>query len=210
MATNLRGKRVLITAGPTWVPIDKVRVISNTATGRTGILLANKLAQQGAKVTLLLGSLNSCCLNRNIKLVPFKFFDELNLLLKRELKSRHYDIIIHSAAVSDYKPSIFRKKKLSSGHKSLKLTLKPTPKIIDSLRKISPRSFLVGFKFEPDLATSKLIKKARQLIQRAKLNLAVGNSACDKSYIAYLVSANKNYGPFLSKEKMIKGLIGLI
>ena len=55
---KLKNKKVLITAGPTWVPIDNVRVISNTATGETGILLSEKLKNLGAKVTLLLGPTN--------------------------------------------------------------------------------------------------------------------------------------------------------
>ncbi len=52
---SLNGKRILITAGPTWVPIDNVRVISNIATGTTGVLLAWQTSAQGAKVTLVLG-----------------------------------------------------------------------------------------------------------------------------------------------------------
>lgn len=74
---SLKNKRVLITAGPTWVAIDKVRVISNTATGATGKILAQQLANKGAKVTLLINAENSCCLNKKIKILPFRFFDQL-------------------------------------------------------------------------------------------------------------------------------------
>ena len=72
---NLRKLRVLITAGPTWVAIDNVRVISNIATGETGKILAEKLASMGAKVTLLIGPGDLCCLKKNIRLIRFKFFE---------------------------------------------------------------------------------------------------------------------------------------
>ena len=201
----------MITAGPTWVPLDAVRVISNTATGTTGILLAKSLAGRGARVTLMLGPVKSDYRNKAVKIINFKFFNELCSLLKNELKKKRYDVIIHSAAVADYAPvKQSSRKKISSGLKTLRLNLKPTPKIIDSLRKLSPGSFLVGFKFEPDLPGDKLIKEASRLIQRAGLDLAIANSACGKGYVAYLVTAKKHSGPFLSKESMVKNLIRLI
>lgn len=200
----------MITAGPTWVRIDNVRVISNTASGKTGILLAKEFAQSDAQVTLLLGQVNAGYSGKNTRLIIFKFFDELSFLLKNELKKRRYDVIIHSAAVSDYRPRERARKKIDSGRKRLNLSLKPTPKIIDSLRKAAPKSFLVGFKFEPDLTGSKLINKARILLSRAHLDLTVANSVQNGRYLAYLVGSEKESGPFLTKENMVKGLIGLI
>lgn len=210
MATNLNNRRILITAGPTWVPIDAVRVIGNTATGETGILLAKKLAEQGAKVTLILGPAGNCCIDKKIKVINFKFFDELNSLLKSELKNGRYDTVIHSAAVSDYRPVYAGKGKISSGRKALSLTLKPTAKIIDSLRKVSPGSLLVGFKFEPDAAEKQLINEARSLIKRARLDLAVANTAGKNGYKAWIVSNSEALGPLLNKEGLVKELSALI
>ena len=207
---NFRNKRILITAGPTWVPIDKVRVISNAATGNTGILLADGLARQGAKVTLLLGSVGAYRVDRKVKVIAFKFFDELSFLLKAELKKRKYAAVIHAAAVSDYQPNVISRRKLSSDNKSLRLTLKQAPKIIDSFRKAAPAAMIIGFKFEPDLSGNKLINKARGLIKRAHLDLAVANTTRNKRYTAYLVYPERECGPFLSKENMVKNLIGLI
>jgi len=207
--TKLENKKVLITSGPTWVFIDNLRVISNTATGKTGILLANKFAQEGCRVTLLLGPVEPCGLNDLVKLKRFSFFDELSNLLKKEL-NKDYDIVIQAAAVSDFKPRSTTNKKISSHVKSLKLLLKPTPKIINALRKLKPRSYLAGFKFEPDLADGKLIKEARELIKEAHLNCVVANSLRNKRYSAYLVESKKNYGPFLSKPEMADNLVKLI
>ena len=207
---RLIGKRVLITAGPTWVAIDKVRVISNIATGKTGILLAEKLSALGAKVTLLLGPVEVCCLNRKIKLISFKFFEELNCLFERELKNRKYDIIVHSAAVADYAPAKIFRNKVRSGIKNFQIKLAPTVKIIDLLRKISPRSFIVGFKFEPDAKKQMLLKEAADLMRRANLDLVVANSNIYGKYSAYFVGSNINSGPYLSKEGMVDKLVKIL
>ena len=210
MGTNLRNKKVLITSGPTWVAIDNVRVISNTASGQTGILLAKEFALQGAKVTLLMGPVGKMArLNDKIELKRFSFFKELDTLLNKELKS-NYDIVIQAAAISDYAPKFPRRKKISSQGKILKLTLKRTPKIINCLRKTKPDAFLVGFKFEPDLSTRKLITEAGNLIKEAGLNLAVANTLSQKRYKAYLVNTKDNYGPFFTKAAMARNLIKLI
>ncbi|MFH1191822.1 MAG: phosphopantothenoylcysteine decarboxylase [Candidatus Omnitrophota bacterium] len=209
MVINLKGKKVLITSGATWVAIDKVRVISNIATGETGIILAKKLRQCGCGVTLLLGPGSKVVLDDKIEVKRFSFFSELNALLKKELK-KNYDIVIQSAAISDFAPKVFCSRKISSTRNKIKLELKPTVKIINGLRKSKPNAFLVGFKFEPDAKAGWLIKKTRDLIKSANLDLAVGNSLIDKQYRAYLVNKAGVLGPFLSKAAMVKNLTRLM
>jgi len=207
---NLKNKRILITAGSTWVPIDNVRVISNIATGETGVLLAQNLQRQGAKVTLLLGPAQSYCINNKIRLIRFKFFDELSDIIEREVKSKKYDIIIHSAAVSDYKPKKSYTYKVNSGLKSWRLNLVPTPKIIDSIKKFNRVLLLVGFKFEPKATKSILIKKTRELIRRAHLDLAVANTIDKNQYKAYIINHSRIYGPMFNKRNMIEELVKLM
>jgi phosphopantothenoylcysteine decarboxylase/phosphopantothenate--cysteine ligase len=207
--TNFKNKKVLITSGPTWVPIDNVRVISNTATGNTGILLAKRFREEGCQVTLLLGPVNIAALDNQIKVKRFTFFNELNTLLKKELE-KDYDIIICSAAISDFAPKLVVKEKISSQCKNLKLILEPTVKIINCLRKLQPDAFLIGFKFEPDLKVAGLIKKTRYLIKSAGLNLAVGNNLINNQYRAYLVNKTDIVGPFSSKPAMVNSLIKLV
>ena len=204
---NLKNKRILITAGPTWVPIDKVRVISNIATGETGILLAEKLKDLGAKVTLLLGPIETCFLNKKIKLIRFRFFNELKNIMIKELKFRKYDIIIHSAAISDYKPAKTYSYKVKSGIKHWQLNLIPTEKIIDLLKRIDSSLFLVGFKFEWDTDKDKLIEKAKILMQHANLDLTVANTIKKNEYQAYIISQKQTYGPIFSKNNLVDRLI---
>jgi phosphopantothenoylcysteine decarboxylase/phosphopantothenate--cysteine ligase len=189
---NYRGKRILITAGPTWTAIDKVRVISNTASGETGKLLAQALTGLGAKVTLLSG--------------PFSF-DYLRSSLTKELRSKKYAIVIHSAAVSDYRPAKVFNGKLESGRESLTLKLVQAPKIINSIKKISPGSLLVGFKFEPEASKTKLIKEAKFLLNKAKADFVVANTKNNNKYRAFIISRSETLGPFLSKSALVNSLI---
>jgi phosphopantothenoylcysteine decarboxylase/phosphopantothenate--cysteine ligase len=206
---SFKNKRVLITAGPTWVKIDSVRIISNTASGKTGIILANRLAKLGAKVTLLLGPRggDGLKIKKNVRLISFKFFDELRDLLGKELRAKNVDYLIHSAAVSDYRVAKLQRKKIRSGIKNFNLKLTPTPKIIKEVRKLNPDTFLVGFKFEPNASRNSLIKEANCQIDSYGSNLVVANTVRDGSYLAYLVSKNGIYGVLRSKAQTVKALI---
>jgi phosphopantothenoylcysteine synthetase/decarboxylase len=184
---KLKNKKVLITAGPTWCAIDKVRVISNIATGETGILLAEKLNKLGAEVTLILGPVRISCLHKKIEVLSFRFFSELKDRLETELSARRYDILIHSAAVSDYQPLRVFGGKIKSDLKEWGLKLVRTPKLIDRIKKIAPYIFLVGFKFQPAAAKNVLIAQARRLIRQVKADLIVANALKHGGYQAYIV-----------------------
>ena len=95
----LKKKKILITAGPTWVAIDDVRVISNIATGTTGALIAAQARKLGLEVTLVCGPCELKICEAAVRVKRFTFFDELRALLRNELHRTRYDIIIHSAAV---------------------------------------------------------------------------------------------------------------
>lgn len=207
---SLQNKHILITAGPTWVPIDNVRVISNIATGKTGFLLAKELIGYGAKVTLLLGPVDRGLEIKGLRIIRFNFFDELKNIITKELKSGEYDIFIHSAAVSDYKPKIIYNKKIKSGIKDLKLILEPAEKIIEVIKKLSGRIFLVGFKFESGLPKPKLLSQAQKLIESARADLVVANTVDKNRYRAYIVSKSGIKGPFLKKELLAKNLTKIL
>ncbi len=210
MGTNLKNKLVLITAGPTWVKIDDVRVISNTATGLTGTLLANKFSRLGAKVTLLLGPTETGKTDKRVKILKFRYFDELDSLLRKELASKKYDLAIHSAAVSDYKPVVSYEGKIQSGIKKLVLKLAPTPKIIEVFKKKSPLTLLVAFKFEPNASRLKLNNEARRLIINTKADIIIANTVQKGTYTAYLIKKNNLFGPFFTKNNLAENLINKI
>jgi len=211
LINKLKNKSILITAGPTWVPIDSVRVISNIATGQTGILLAERLRRLGAKVTILLGPVETCSLNKKIRLIRFTFFDELKDKITQELKTKKYDMVIHSAAVSDYRPLKTYSHKIKSGIKKWRLSLIPTEKIIDAIKRIDKSIFLVGFKFELHAGKCALIKKTKELIWHANLDLGVGNTIDKNKYYAYILdNYNRSYGPIFNKRDLVTKLADLI
>lgn len=200
-----KNKNVLITAGPTWVAIDDVRVISNVATGETGIILAQKLARLGAKVTLLLGPVNVCCLNKIIRVVHFKLFEELRNKIKEELVSRKYDFIIHNAAVSDFAPAL-SKGKIASG-KSFSLKLKPLPKITGDIKRLAPQAKLVIFKLEAGVSEGILIKRAIAARSESGADFVVANRL--NPYQAFIIGKNGNILCISTKESLAKQLLSL-
>ena len=207
---SLKNKSILITAGPTWVPIDSVRVISNTATGETGILLAKRLRKLGAKVTLFLGPVGKSSLNTNIEIKRFAYFDELRKKLFSELSNRKYNILIHSAAVSDYRPIKNYKGKMDSGIKKLRLELIPTDKIINLFKKTYPSIFVVGFKFEPSTSKNALFNKARRLLNNSGIELVVANSIGKFGYRAYLLTRNKIFSSAKTKKELVSRLTSFL
>jgi phosphopantothenoylcysteine synthetase/decarboxylase len=196
-------KKILITAGPTWVALDQVRVISNQATGETGFILADKFKKLGAKVTLLLGPGDFYRASQTgVKLIRFKYFSELAQLLDQELKNGDYTAVVHAAAVADYQPKAVMQRKVSSQRESWKINLVPTPKLIQGFKKYQPDLFTVGFKFESNANKNLLVEKGNALLRSANLDLVVANSNKHKGYQAYCLDGKNSYGPFLNKIKM--------
>jgi phosphopantothenoylcysteine decarboxylase/phosphopantothenate--cysteine ligase len=201
---KLKNKRILITAGPTWVPIDSVRVISNIATGQTGVLLAQEAVHRGFKVTLLLGPGDYCCLRKGIRVIRFRFFDELRQGLKKELGTRRYDFIIHSAAVADFKPARVFKRKLSS-QKTINLKLKPLPKVFQDIRKVSPESRLAIFKLESRVSDKTLIQRAKVAQQKSGAEIVVANRL--NPYCAFIINKSNDIVSAESKKDLVRALL---
>lgn len=203
----MRLKKILITAGPTWVPIDSVRVVGNIATGQTGTLLADKLMRLGARVTLLLGPVNSCCLPKKIKLIKFRFFDELRNIVKKELESDQYDTIIHSAAVADFRVASPFGKKIKSGRVH-NLRLLPLPKIIRDIRILAPKAQLVMFKLETGVSKETLIQRAGVARHKARADFVVANMP--KPYRAFIIGKTGSIVSVKSKKELVKKLLNIL
>ncbi len=185
---GVENKKVLITSGPTWVEIDDMRVISNRSTGRLGGIIAKDFFNRGSKVTVLEGPvLNRLDSVAGIKVLKFYFYDELFQLIRKELR-KGYDIVVHVAAVSDYKLRSPFKGKMSSGQESIILELVPTEKIIDSIKRIAPNVFLVGFKLEPNMHKVDARREASSLIRRAGCDLVIANTNDIRGYRAYIIN----------------------
>lgn len=204
---KLSAKKILITAGPTWVAIDKVRVISNISTGQTGILLANEALRKGLKVKLILGPIGDVKLSPRINLIRFKYFDELEKILRNILKHKQFDIILHLAAVSDFAPVNAAQYKISSQKHFLNLKLRKTPKLVCLFKKFNPKAFLVAFKLE-NKDNKLAIYKTRRLLKYCGVDLAVLNTL-DK-YKGRILNLDKIFCSIRTKHELAKKLFKII
>lgn len=140
--TRLNGKKIIVTAGGTIEPIDGVRFITNKASGKMGVAIAEACFLQGAEV-LLIKSKTSVSTHYDIPQIVFETADDLSKILEKEVKSA--DVIFHSAAVSDFQVEGSKDKKLDS-KKDVFLELKVREKIISKIKIWNPKIKLVGFK----------------------------------------------------------------
>lgn len=174
----LQGRKILVTAGPTWVRIDAVRHIGNFSTGRTGLEIARAAAARGAEVTLLLGP-GRCAPTRAdraaMRIQEIVTFDDLHEAVREHVGSRRCQAMIHTAAVSDFRPVSEERGKLPSGIEELVIRLRPTPKIIDEVKELDPEILLVKFKLEVDRSESELEAIAAASRARSRAELIVAN-----------------------------------
>jgi len=176
----LRGKKVLMTAGPTIEYIDPVRVITNQSTGKTGVLLAAELVSAGAKVTFIYGP-GTEPPPKGTKVIRVETSQEMLNAVRKEMKQK-FDIVILVAAVSDYTLEKPNKTKIKSDLTKIVLKLKVVPKIINEIKKIQEDVFLVGFKAETNLSNEKLINVARKKLEESNVDLIVANDIGLKKY----------------------------
>jgi len=205
--------KILVTAGPTWVRIDKVRVLTNIFSGRSGFLIAKALKDRGFPTTLLLGPGRFEPKDKDLKIIRFKYFEELRELVKKELKDRAYKVVIHSAAVSDYRPLKVYRSKISSLKRELLIRLKPTPKIIREIRVLRPDIYLIQFKLEVGKPREELIEIAYHSLLKNKSDIVVANDLEDMrglSYKAYLIDKNKNVEVIRSRKELVQRLSRIV
>ena len=200
--------KVLITCGPTWVPIDDVRVISNVSSGEMGHLIAQAFRRRNAQVTIIEGPVTHTLADKRIRTVKYHFFDQLARILKQELLKK-YDIIIHAAAVSDFKVLGPSKIKITS-QKALSLSLVATRKLINDFKRLSPGSFLVGFKLESKLNPKDIYKTVKPLFTKGGCDWVVANTLTG-GYQGYIIDTD---GGVLvkanNKQNLAKALVKLL
>ena len=181
----LAGKKVLITAGPTYEKIDPVRFIGNYSSGKMGFALAEVCAEQGAEVTLVSGPVSLTAKHPAIKRIDVESAAEMyNATTKCFPKA---DIAILCAAVADFTPKVTADKKIKRKGNNLKLELQPTQDIAAALGAAKKKKqVLVGFALE----TNDELKNAREKMKRKNLDFIVMNSLQDKG-AGFRVDTNK-------------------
>ena len=172
---KLNNKTVLVTAGPTYEPIDPVRYIGNFSTGKMGFAIAEELANQGARVFLITGPTSLNTINKSISRIDVVTADEMYSAAINYFPK--CDIAVMSAAVADFKPSELFQEKVKRGKDNLQINLVPNKDIAAELGKIkSKNQVLVGFALE----TNNELENATQKIKSKNLDFIVLNSLKEK------------------------------
>lgn len=171
MMSMVKGKKILISMGGTYEPIDSVRGITNKSSGKMGLELAKEAYIRGADVKLVVANV-SVAIPSVFDVVRVETGKEMNDVILRLIKD--YEIFISSAAVSDFEFKRKGHKKIDSSS-SLFLNLKPTTKIIRQIKKINPDIFLVGFKAEFNISRDEIIRCAKKQIVDAGTDLVIAN-----------------------------------
>jgi len=184
-AGELKGKKVLVTAGPTYEQIDPVRFIGNYSTGKMGFALAEELAGRGAEVTLIAGPVSLKTRGRAIRRLDVVSAAKMFEAVMSEAPG--HDIVISCAAVADFTPKEMSDVKLKRGEESLCIELVPTPDIAAELgKKKKEGQLLVGFALETNDETCNALSK----LKKKNLDLIVLNSLRDEG-AGFGVDTNK-------------------
>jgi phosphopantothenoylcysteine decarboxylase/phosphopantothenate--cysteine ligase len=184
-----------------------MRVLTNTSTGEMGRLLLKALQDRGASVTLLEGPVALPPPGGPVRYKKFYYYDDLEKILKSELKGR-YHCVIHAAAVSDFVPRNTVKGKLSSG-RPFCLALRPARKMVNWIKREAGDTFLVGYKLETSLARPFILSKTRDLFTKARCDLVVANTVTTAGYKACLVSPDGRISfRSFSKKDIVKAIAG--
>lgn len=170
----LTGKKALVTAGPTYEPIDPVRFIGNHSSGKMGIAIARELQQQGADVTLVAGPLQgelpggNGIVTKNVKTAAEMFAACMEVYEKT-------DIAVMAAAVADYTPAVTATEKIKKKEDELVIELTKTKDILKELGEKKKGQVLVGFALE----TNNEQENAKEKLARKNADLIVLNSLND-------------------------------
>lgn len=167
--------KILVTAGGTEEPIDDVRRLTNSSTGKTGEALATYFAELGFDVTLLLSQTSNVKIKDLYQTLRFSTSDSLSDLLKQQLQNNHYHFVFHTAAVSDF--TVEKAVGKLGSDQDMVLNLKRAPKLINSIKQWSKNSNvkLVGFKLTSGLNSSEISSKVEKLKSQSHADFVVQN-----------------------------------
>jgi phosphopantothenoylcysteine decarboxylase/phosphopantothenate--cysteine ligase len=210
----LKGKKALVTAGPTYEAIDPVRFIGNHSTGKMGIAIAKELRRRGADVSLVLGPVANNFLANGIKLEKVTSADEMYNACQKIFKEA--DLAVMSAAVADYTPVKKADQKIKKSDANLTLELTKTKDILKSLGAVkNDKQVLVGFALETtnekEHALQKLNSKNADMIVLNSMNDAGAGFGYDTNKITIFQKGGKEYQfETKSKEEVAQDIVDTI
>lgn len=209
----LKGKKILITAGPTYEAIDPVRFIGNHSSGKMGFDIATAAANLGAEVVLVSGPTHLLMKHSLVNLIRVTSADEMYDACHQYFENM--DVAIAAAAVADYKPKNVAQQKIKKAEATFTIELEKNKDILLSLGQIKKKQFLIGFALE----TENEIENAKIKIEKKNLDLIVLNSLNDKGAgfgkpTNKVTFIDKDFNifenPLKSKELVAEDIVNLI
>ncbi|WP_346867333.1 MULTISPECIES: bifunctional phosphopantothenoylcysteine decarboxylase/phosphopantothenate--cysteine ligase CoaBC [unclassified Clostridium] len=202
---DLVGKKVLVTAGPTRANIDPVRFLTNRSTGKMGYAIAEEARDRGAEVVLVSGP-TSIKSPLGVKIIKVETNEEMLNAVKAEFDNS--DIVVKSAAVSDYKPKTYSDKKIKKGPGNLNIELERDNDILKELGTLKKHQILVGFAAE----SNDVIENAHIKLKKKNLDYIVANNITESnagfgSDTNRVTIINRD-GKEISLDNMSKRLVG--
>ena len=200
---DLKGKKILVTAGPTQEPIDPVRYLTNHSSGKMGYAIAKVCSMRGAEVTLVSGK---------TAIKPPLCVDVVPVPTAREMyeavtgRSDRQDIVIKAAAVADYRPKTISEQKVKKTDEELSIEMERTDDILKYLGEHKrANQFLCGFSME----TEHMLENSRKKLQKKNLDMIVANNvkvegagfAGDTNIVTLITRDDETQLPLLSKEE---------
>ena len=200
---DLKGKKILVTAGPTQEPIDPVRYLTNHSSGKMGYAIAKVCSMRGAEVTLVSGK---------TAIKPPLFVDVVPVTTAREMyeavtgRSDRQDIVIKAAAVADYRPKTISEQKVKKTDEELAIEMERTDDILKYLGEHKrANQFLCGFSME----TEHMLENSRKKLKKKNLDMIVANNvkvegagfAGDTNIVTLITADDETQLPLLSKEE---------
>ena len=200
---DLKGKKILVTAGPTQEPIDPVRYLTNHSSGKMGYAIAKVCSMRGAEVTLVSGK---------TAIKPPLFVEVVPVTTAREMyeavtgRSDRQDIVIKAAAVADYRPKTISEQKVKKTDGELSIEMERTDDILKYLGEHKrANQFLCGFSME----TEHMLENSRKKLKKKNLDMIVANNvkvegagfAGDTNIVTLITGDDETQLPLLSKEE---------
>ncbi len=209
---ELKGKRILVTAGRTIEPIDPVRYISNYSTGKMGYAIAEEACLKGGEVTLISGPTYLSPVS-GVKNIRVKTAQEMAEAVKSEFSKN--DVLIMAAAVSDYKPVEFSDNKVKSDKNRIQVEFEKNEDILESIGKIKGSKIAIGFSLETDNEVTNSLKKLKKknldfIIVNNPLNVGAGFG--NDTNIVKIIDKNENVESLdkMSKNELARIILGKI
>lgn len=206
---DLRGMKILVTAGPTREYLDNVRFLTNSSSGKMGVAIAREAYFRGAEVTLVHGPM-SVEVPHYVKSISVRTTQEMLDAITAELKSDNYSAVILAAAPVDFKFSKVESGKISSDLEGLEVQMIPTPKISVEVRKLF-KGVIIGFAAEfVEGDTAKLASKAREKLVKRGFNIIVANDisrpdiAFASEFNEVIIITDRGESTFVSKSRKVE------